>query len=67
MQNYLEFRSEYIETLSEFLACKAPRYPNRIDSPESNALAAKLAAMEEQQPAWVERIEDFLAENHLLQ
>ena len=66
MQNYLEFRAEYIATLKQFLECKAPTYAFRIDSPESNALADKLADMEEAQPDWVMRIEDFLAENHML-
>ena len=67
MQNYLEFRAEYIATLKQFLKCKAPTYAFRIDSPQSNALADKLADMEEAQPDWVMRIEDYLADNHLLQ
>ena len=46
MQNYFEFRAEYIATLKQFLECKAPTYAFRIDSPESNALADKLAEME---------------------
>jgi hypothetical protein len=67
MKNYVEFRAEYIATLKQFLECKAPTYALRIDSPESNALADKLAEMEEAEPDWVMRIEDFLADNHLLQ
>ncbi len=62
MQNYLEFRAEYIATLKQFLECKAPTYAFRIDSPQSNALADKLADMEEAQPDWVMRIEDYLAD-----
>ena len=67
MQNYFEFPAEYIATLKQLLECKAPTYAFRIDSPQSNALADKLADMEEAQPDWVMRIEDYLADNHLLQ
>ena len=67
MQNYLEFRSEYISTLTEFLSCKEDNYPSLITGPRKAALSSKLADMEEAQPDWVLRIEDFLAENHLLQ
>ena len=67
MQNYLEFRSEYIATLTEFLSCKEDNYPELITGPRKAALSSKLADMEEAQPDWVMRIEDFLAENHLLQ
>tara|TARA_Y100000992_G_C21228105_1_gene473989 strand:- start:141 stop:344 length:204 start_codon:yes stop_codon:yes gene_type:complete len=67
MQNYLEFRSEYIATLTELLSCKEDNYPGLITGPRQAALSSKLADMEEAQPDWVMRIEDFLAENHLLQ
>lgn len=65
--NFVAFRHDYIETLKALLDCKAPTYPNRIDSPESNALADRLADLEEAQPDWVERIEDQLAREHALQ
>ena len=67
MQNYLEFRSEYIATLTELLSCKEDNCPALITGPRQAALSSKLADMEEAQPDWVLRIEDFLAENHLLQ
>ena len=64
---YIEFRAEYIATLKQFLECKSPTYAFRIDSAESNALAEKLADLEEAQPDWVTRIEDCLADSQLLQ
>ena len=67
LNNFVAFRHEYIETLKAFLACKAPTYRDRIDSPESNALANRLADLEEMQPDWVVRIEDQLAREHALQ
>ena len=67
LPNFAAFRHEYIETLKALLECKAPTYRDRIDSPESNALANRLVDLEEMQPDWVERIEDQLAREHALQ
>jgi len=67
LNNFVAFRYEYLETLKAFLSCKAPTYKDRIDSRESNALANRLADLEEMQPDWVVRIEDQLAREHALQ
>ena len=67
--NYFEFKNEYINTLREFLAIDKAEdnYPKMIFGPSSNDLANKLAELEESCPDWVEKIEDMLADNHLLQ
>jgi hypothetical protein len=66
--NYLEFRSEYINTLQTFLAVPvSDNYPGLIFGAESKVLSDKLADMEEQHPDWVERIEDRLADTFQLQ
>tara|TARA_B110000285_G_C14771541_1_gene444220 strand:- start:391 stop:600 length:210 start_codon:yes stop_codon:yes gene_type:complete len=66
---YFEFKNEYINTLREFLALDKAEdnYPKMIFGPSSNDLANKLANLEESHPAWVEKIEDGLADNYLLQ
>ena len=51
------------ESYRDILICA----PNLITGPRKAALSSRLADMEEAQPDWVMRIEDFLAENHLLQ
>ena len=66
--NYFEFKAQYIETLEKFLNCTpSDNYDGLIYGKESKELAETLADMEELHPEWVERIEDLLAENHLLQ
>jgi hypothetical protein len=67
--NYFEFKNEYINTLREFLAIDKAEdnNPKMIFGPSSNDLANKLADLEEYRPDWVEKIEDLLADNHLLQ
>ena len=67
--NYFEFKNEYINTLREFLAIDKAEdnYQKMIFGPSSNDLANKLADLEEYRPDWVEKIEDLLADNHLLQ
>jgi transcription elongation factor GreA-like protein len=65
---YLQFKSEYIETLKAFLSCKpSDNYPGLIYGKKSSELSRKLADMEESNPDWVEKIEDMLADNYLLQ
>ena len=66
--DYFEFKARYIETLKKFLNCKpSDNYNGLICGEESSALAEILADMEELHPIWVERIEDRLAADHLLQ
>ena len=66
--DYLEFKARYIETLKKFLNCKPQdNYAGLIYGKESKALSETLADREELHPIWVERIEDRLAEDHLLQ
>ena len=69
VMEYFKFKNEYLNTLREFLATEKAEdnYPKMILSPSSNDLANKLADLEEYRPDWVEKIEDMLADNHLLQ
>lgn len=66
--NFLQFKNEYINTLESFLEIAEQDYePGLIASLYSQKLANELADMEEENPVWVEKIEDQLAKKHELQ
>lgn len=68
MNNYPEFKREYIATLTEILKEPvADGVLGVIGTRRSRALVNKLTDLEELHPAWAERIEDWLASEDLLQ
>ena len=68
MMNFVQFKNEYINTLEAFLEISEQNNkPGLIASLYSQKLANELADMEEENPIWVEKIEDQLAKKHELQ
>lgn len=68
MKNYMEFKREYIEILTEFLKEPvADGVLGVIGTRRSRALANKLTDLEELHPVWAERVESWLAEQPQLQ
>ena len=65
--NFLQFKNEYINTLESFLEIAEQDYePGLIASLYSQKLANELADMEEENPIWVEKIEDQLAKEGVI-
>ena len=64
--NYVDFKRAYISALTQMLNEPIGTGPI-IGTPESRRLAGQLSALEEAHPAWAERVEDWLADSHLLQ
>ena len=68
MNNYLEFKRVYIETLTELLKEPvADGVLGVIGTRRSRALVNKLTDLEELHPVWAGRVEDWLAEQPQLQ
>jgi hypothetical protein len=66
MNNYPEFKRTYIATLTEMLS--EPKSDGAlIGTRRSRKLASELADLEELYPNWTVLVEDWLAEQHLLQ
>ena len=66
MNNYIEFKREYVRLLVEML--KQPVGTGAIiGTPRSREISSELADMEEMHPAWAHRVEDWLADQHQLQ
>lgn len=66
MDNYIDFKRQYVGVLTRMLTEPVGAGPI-IGTPESRRLAVELSDLEEAHPAWTERVEDWLAERHLLQ
>jgi hypothetical protein len=66
MNNYPEFKREYVARLTEMLS--EPKSDGvLIGTRRSRRLANELADLEELHPNWTMLVEDWLAERHLLQ
>ena len=66
MNNYPQFKRKYVETLTEMLS--EPKGDGAlIGTRRSRKLANELSDLGELHPAWAERVEDWIAERHLLQ
>ncbi len=59
---FLDFKTEYLNTLKEFLSLKERKYPGMIYGPNSEKLTNKLTDIEESNPIWIDIIENEMIE-----